>query len=96
VVQSIVGHCSTAMTRHYYHENEEALRRAVDAIPAVGGAVPFNAEGKRFGPRIESPRPRAEESCFEARLQTLERLKKTDLITEEEYQSQRARILASI
>ena len=36
VVQSIVGHCSSAMTRHYYHENLDALRRAVDAIPAVG------------------------------------------------------------
>ena len=26
VVQSIVGHCSSAMTRHYYHENEAVLR----------------------------------------------------------------------
>lgn len=33
IVQSIVGHESTAMTRHYYHENEEALRQAVNAIP---------------------------------------------------------------
>ena len=36
VVASIVGHSSTAMTRHYYHENEEMLRQAVAAIPAVG------------------------------------------------------------
>jgi len=35
VVQSIVGHCSTAMTRHYYHENEDALRKAVAAIPVI-------------------------------------------------------------
>lgn len=34
IVQSIVGHESTAMTRHYYHENIDALRRAVDAIPS--------------------------------------------------------------
>lgn len=34
VVQSIVGHESTAMTRHYYHENITALRSAVSAIPA--------------------------------------------------------------
>ena len=34
VVQSIVGHESTAMTRHYYHENVDALRRAVSAIPS--------------------------------------------------------------
>lgn len=35
IVQSIVGHESTAMTRHYYHENVEALRGAVNAIPAL-------------------------------------------------------------
>lgn len=35
VVQSIVGHCSTAMTRHYYHENLAELRRAVEAVPAI-------------------------------------------------------------
>ena len=33
VVQSIVGHRSSAMTRHYYHANETALRKAVDAVP---------------------------------------------------------------
>ena len=36
VIASIVGHESTAMTRHYYHESEEALRRAIAAIPAIG------------------------------------------------------------
>ena len=36
VVQSIVGHTSTAMTRHYYHENLDALRSAVTSIPAIG------------------------------------------------------------
>ena len=36
VVQSIVGHESTAMTRHYYHENIAALRSAVNAIPSFG------------------------------------------------------------
>ena len=35
IVQSIVGHTSTVMTRHYYHENEEALKKAVAAIPAL-------------------------------------------------------------
>jgi integrase len=33
IVQSIVGHESTAMTRHYYHENVDSLRMAVNAIP---------------------------------------------------------------
>ena len=35
IVQSIVGHESTAMTRHYYHENLVALRQAVKAIPSL-------------------------------------------------------------
>ena len=35
IVQSIVGHESTAMTRHYYHESSEALRQAVAAIPTL-------------------------------------------------------------
>ena len=35
VVQSIVGHESTAMTRHYYHENLTALKSAVAAIPTL-------------------------------------------------------------
>ena len=35
IVQSIVGHESTAMTRHYYHENIDALKSAVAAIPAL-------------------------------------------------------------
>ena len=36
IVQSIVGHESTAMTRHYYHENLSALQQAVNAIPTIG------------------------------------------------------------
>ena len=35
VVQSIVGHESTSMTRHYYHENLAALKSAVAAIPTL-------------------------------------------------------------
>lgn len=35
IVQSIVGHESTAMTRHYYHENLDALKSAVAAIPTL-------------------------------------------------------------
>lgn len=35
VVQSIVGHESTAMTRHYYHENLASLQNAVNAIPTL-------------------------------------------------------------
>ena len=35
IVQSIVGHESTAMTRHYYHESVDALKCAVNAIPSL-------------------------------------------------------------
>lgn len=35
IVQSIVGHESTAMTRHYYHENIDALKGAVATIPTL-------------------------------------------------------------
>lgn len=35
VVQSIVGHESVTMTRHYYHENIKALKKAVASIPPV-------------------------------------------------------------
>ena len=35
IVQSIVGHESTAMTRHYYHENINSLRMAVNSIPTI-------------------------------------------------------------
>ena len=35
VVQAIVGHSNPAMTRHYFHESETALRGAVAALPDV-------------------------------------------------------------
>ena len=35
IIQSIVGHESAAMTRHYYHENLTALKSAVNAIPML-------------------------------------------------------------
>ena len=39
VVQSIVGHESTAMTRHYYHESAALLRQAIRAIPSFARRV---------------------------------------------------------
>ena len=35
LIQSIVGHSSTAMTRHYFHESEAALAGAVALLPDV-------------------------------------------------------------
>lgn len=45
VVQAIVGHTSSAMTRHYYHANEAALRSAVNAVPSLCNFVADAAIG---------------------------------------------------
>jgi hypothetical protein len=37
LVQSIVGHSTVDMTRHYFHESESALVSAVAALPNVTG-----------------------------------------------------------
>ena len=80
-VQSIVGHTSTAMTRHYYHPNEIALRQAVDSIP------PIMTGAKRS--RIAAALP----SQFCSRLREIEKAKRRGLITGEEFHSLRSRIL---
>ena len=48
IIQSIVGHESTAMTWHYYHEDEEKLRKAVGAIPSF-------EEGRDVASEISDP-----------------------------------------
>lgn len=45
VVQSIVGHTSTAMTQHYYHTSKSALERAAKALPNVLGGDSTTAAG---------------------------------------------------
>ena len=40
LVQSIVGHSTAEMTRHYFHENDDALKTTVDTIPNVTGLTP--------------------------------------------------------
>ena len=103
VVQSIVGHSSTAMTRHYYHENEEVLRQAVAAIPAVGERGMGN--GEQEGRALSRPRigsigsgrgGKLGGSSIEQRLRQLEKLRRKSLISDEEYTSTRTRILAEI
>ena len=105
VVASIVGHTSTAMTRHYYHENENALRAAVSAIPSLeelgkremGDSKKTDAAWKM---RNEAGGTR---SCVSASsLSPAQRLKRLDryfgkgIITQEEYAAQRAAIIASM
>lgn len=92
VVQSIVGHSSTAMTRHYYHENEEMLRQAVAAIPSLD-----DLKGGKFTckPSVVLP-PLQSAQTIEQRLRQLEKLRRKSLVSEEEYNSTRRRILAEI
>ena len=109
VVSSIVGHTSTAMTRHYYHENESALRAAVNAIPSLDALA--RREG---GERGMGNGERSGVSCFCAtdasssqvpqppnlspaqRLKRLARYFSKGIITEAEYATQRAAIVASM
>ena len=104
VVQSIVGHTSTAMTRHYYHENLDALRAAVASIPVIGKRE--KGKGKRedrdegWGMRDEkdrSPLPvtrsPARRGSIPARLARLSRYLAQGLISEAEYAATRQRIL---
>ena len=59
IVQSIVGHESTAMTRHYYHENVSALQKAVEAIPSISetGDVSAGEVAPPDGSRLYARRP---------------------------------------
>ena len=93
VVQSIVGHSSTAMTRHYYHENEEMLRQAVAAIPSLDDLKGSKSGSKPSNSILQHPRSA---QTVEQRLRQLEKLRRKSLISEEEYAASRNRILAEI
>lgn len=86
-VQAIVGHTSTAMTRHYYHENEDALRRAVEAIPAIGAPAAPVAQTVAAPARPTTPAQR---------LKALKRLLAQGLVNETEYAAAHARILEEL
>ena len=95
VVQSIVGHTSTAMTRHYYHENEAILRQAVDAIPAIGAGAACKPSVARSaaGSAIDPPSRSSRTEGVPARLRRLTRYLAQGLISEAEYAATRQRIL---
>lgn len=86
-VQAIVGHTSTAMTRHYYHENEDALRRAVEAIPAIGAPAAPVSQTAAASARLTTP---------PQRLKALNRLLAQGLVSKTEYAAVRSRILAEL
>ena len=85
-VQAIVGHESTTMTRHYYHEDVEGLRKAVAAIPS------FEEGCVACSPVIPAERSRP----VSARLKELEALRTAKAISACEYQETRARILSEL
>ena len=96
------------MTRHYYHENEDVLRQAVAAIPAIGERGMGNGERSGMGTgssdRINKidriKRDGAEKmgrsASVPARLKRLDKYLAQGLITQEEHDVQRARILAEL
>lgn len=63
VVESIVGHASPAMTRHYTHTGEEAAVLAVSALPALVGDV-------KTLPPARSPLP-VDQNAFREALLTM-------------------------
>ena len=97
VVQSIVGHSSTAMTRHYYHENEDVLRQAVAAIPAIGKREVFlDRINKIDRIKNDGAEKRGRSASVPARLRRLDKYFAQGLITQDEHAFQRARILAEL
>ncbi len=95
VVQAIVGHTSAAMTRHYYHANESALRRAVNAIPSFGkNAAPVAADAVRSDAVGVSDTRRL--PSVARRLAHATRLLKAGHISEAEYSLLRGRILEQV
>jgi len=102
VVQSIVGHSSTAMTRHYYHENEEVLRQAVAAIPAIGSLSTRSTCSTRLpaAPATHNSQLTTHNSkrcaSVPARLKRLDKYLAQGLITRDEHSAQRERILGEL
>ena len=64
IVQAIVGHSNAAMTAHYFHVSDDALRGAVAALPDVFGgrsapALPAPVVEVEDGAKLPCPRTRA-------------------------------------
>lgn len=104
VVASIVGHSSTAMTRHYYHENEDALRAAVNSIPSLE-EIGKRREGRGMDgdegwgmndEKDRSPEHRVTILTPAQRLKRIDKYFAKGMITQEEYASQRAVIIAAM
>jgi hypothetical protein len=83
------------MTRHYYHENVDALKQAVDAIPSIcdkrnSSIAESVTKGKSMNDEVISS------ESAEVRLCKLIRLVKKGLISQEEFAEHRIRILSEV
>lgn len=97
VVQAIVGHTSTAMTHHYYHANESALRRAVNAIPSFGKDGRTVHRGAAYSDVLHGHGIRGcRLPSVAQRLAHANRLFKAGHISEEEHSGLRERILEQV
>ena len=89
-LRSIVGHTTTAMTRHYYHADEDSLRMAVASVPV------FDAQGnvmqKTDEPLFETREMR--EARISERLKEVQKLLEEGLISEAECNDACVRIMA--
>lgn len=74
VVQSIVGHSTVDMTRHYFHESENALVSAVAALPSVTGGGAGADAGGGMSARLRSVCALADELTAEERAELLRHL----------------------
>lgn len=100
IIQSIVGHESTAMTRHYYHESEAALQTAIAALPdlerkSLRDIQDFGFQNGR-AMSMTSPRLSASHGDTLERLKQLDELLANKVITRREYKATRARILGEL
>ena len=88
IVQAIVGHSNPAMTAHYYHKDDNALRSATAAIPDVIDIEESTGDGDGMGvsaaPMLPAPaangvldqfKTLAAEMTHEERLAAMEHLK---------------------
>lgn len=74
IVQGIVGHSTVNMTRHYFHESENALMSAVRALPSIEGDAAHGTGGAAMSARLRNVCALAEELTAQERAELVRRL----------------------
>lgn len=80
IVQGIVGHSTVDMTRHYFHESENALMSAVAALPSIEGKS-ADADGAAMSARLRTVCALADELTEQERGRLMLHLKETEART---------------